>query len=306
MFDAQMLLTQFLTRDDRAVEAAVLGEALARNNPKTSKASAAAVLAIYAYNTAIGRLRQAGGGGDDEAVDLQRLKNLATFAIATWPNDGPTDAARHVLGFYLLNKRQAVRGRVEDVRGHRQRVLGRGPGPAGDGRGHVLPDPTGGEGPEEVPRGVAAEHHPGPRSSPRPWPPWTPCPPRPRQPPAPPSSRGPGPRPCRPSSTTWAATTTRSTPPSSSDGFRSTRSPAGDKHRAPSTRRKGRPGLHDPGPEVQRPPGPSGRLYPCQGVRQSRRFTRRRVGGTEEGTGGAGDGRITRPRPARSVPSGTS
>jgi hypothetical protein len=104
VFDAQMLLTQFLTRDDRAVEAAVLGEALARSNPKMSKASAAAVLGIYAYNTAIGRLRQGGGGGDDEAADLQRLKNLATFAIATWPNDGPTDAARHVLGFYLLNK----------------------------------------------------------------------------------------------------------------------------------------------------------------------------------------------------------
>lgn len=105
VFDAQLLLCQFLTRDDRATEAAVLGEALARNNPKLPKASAAAVLGVYAYNTAIGKLRQAGGGQDEEeAVDLQRLKNLANFAIATWPNDGPTDAARHVLGFYLSNK----------------------------------------------------------------------------------------------------------------------------------------------------------------------------------------------------------
>jgi outer membrane protein assembly factor BamD (BamD/ComL family) len=104
VFDAQLLLTQFLTKDDRATEAAVLGEALARNNPKVSKASAAAVLGVYAYNTAIGRLKQAGGRDEDETVDLQRLKNLATFAINTWPNDGPTDAARHVLGFYLSNK----------------------------------------------------------------------------------------------------------------------------------------------------------------------------------------------------------
>lgn len=104
VFDAQLLLTQFLTKDDRATEAAVLGEALARNNPKLSKASTAAVLGIYAYNTAIGRLKQAGGRDDDESVDLQRLKNLATFTINTWPNDGPTDAARHVLAFYLGNK----------------------------------------------------------------------------------------------------------------------------------------------------------------------------------------------------------
>ena len=104
VFDAQLLLTQFLTKDDRATEAAVLGEALARTNPKMSKAAAAAVLGVYAYNSAIGKLRQGGGHEDEEAVDLQRLKNLATFTIATWPNDGPTDAARHVLGFYLSNK----------------------------------------------------------------------------------------------------------------------------------------------------------------------------------------------------------
>ena len=104
VFDAQMLLCQFLTRDDRAPEAAVLGEALARTNPKLSKASAAAVLGIYAYNTAIGKLRQSPGNDDEEAVDLLRLKDLAQFAITTWPNDGATDAARHVLAFYLSNK----------------------------------------------------------------------------------------------------------------------------------------------------------------------------------------------------------
>jgi prefoldin subunit 5 len=110
VFDAQMLLSQFLAKDDRAPEAAILGEALARNNPKLSKASAAAVLGIYAYNTSIGKLRQGGGHEDEEAVDLERLKNLANFAMATWPNDGPTDAARHVLAFYLSNKDKDYEG----------------------------------------------------------------------------------------------------------------------------------------------------------------------------------------------------
>jgi hypothetical protein len=104
VFDAQMLLCQFLTKDDRAVEAAVLGEGLARNNPKMSKASLAATLGVYAYNSSIGRVKKDGLGEDAESADLQRLKSLANFAIATWPNDGPTDAARHILGFYLSNK----------------------------------------------------------------------------------------------------------------------------------------------------------------------------------------------------------
>ena len=104
VFDAQLLLCQFLTKDDRAVEAAVLGEGLARNNPKMSKAPLAAVLGVYAYNTAIGKVKKEGLGEDAEEADLRRLKALATYTIQTWPNDGPTDAARHVLGFYLTNK----------------------------------------------------------------------------------------------------------------------------------------------------------------------------------------------------------
>jgi hypothetical protein len=104
VFDAQMLLTQFLTKDDRAPEAAVLGEGLARNNPKMSKASVAALLGVYAYNTTIGKDRQGGGGEAAEEVDLKRLKDLANFAITTWPNDGATDAVRHVLAFFQMNK----------------------------------------------------------------------------------------------------------------------------------------------------------------------------------------------------------
>src|SRR5205807_373548 len=104
VFDAQMLLTQLLTQDDRATEAAILGEGLARNNPKMSKAALAALLGVYAYNTQIGKDRQGGGGEEAEEVDLKRLKDLATFAIGTWPNDGPTDAVRHVLAYFEMNK----------------------------------------------------------------------------------------------------------------------------------------------------------------------------------------------------------
>lgn len=104
VFDAQMLLIQFLTRNNRAVEAAVLGEGLARNNPRMSKAPLAALLGVYAYNTSIAKLKQMGGRDEDEEVDLRQLKELARFAIQTWPTDGPTDAVRHVLGFYQSNK----------------------------------------------------------------------------------------------------------------------------------------------------------------------------------------------------------
>jgi hypothetical protein len=104
VFDAQMLLVRFLTQSERAVEAAVLGEALARNNPKLPKASLAAQLAVYAYNTALARLKAAGGSDEDAEADINRIKQLALFADATWPNDGPTDAVRHILAFYQGNR----------------------------------------------------------------------------------------------------------------------------------------------------------------------------------------------------------
>jgi hypothetical protein len=104
VFDAQMLLIRFLTQNERAVEAAVLGEALARNNPKVPKAALAAQLAVYAYNTALARLKSSGGSDDAAEADVARIKRLALFADATWPNDGPTDAIRHILAFYQGNR----------------------------------------------------------------------------------------------------------------------------------------------------------------------------------------------------------
>jgi hypothetical protein len=104
VFDAQMLLIRFLTQNERAVEAAVLGEALARNNPKVPKAALAAQLAVYAYNTALARLKSSGGSDEAAEADVARIKRLALFADATWPNDGPTDAIRHILAFYQGNR----------------------------------------------------------------------------------------------------------------------------------------------------------------------------------------------------------
>jgi hypothetical protein len=100
VFEAQMLLVLFLTRSDRAVEAAVIGEALARNNPKAPKAATAAQLAVYAYNTALGKLKEKRAPEEDQAADLTRIRKLGQFAVKTWPTDGPTDAIRHVLAFY--------------------------------------------------------------------------------------------------------------------------------------------------------------------------------------------------------------
>ena len=104
IFDAQMLLVRFLTQNDRAVEAAVLGEALARNNPKVPRAALAAQLSVYAYNSALAKLKAAGGSDEDAESDVTRIKSLAQFAEASWPNDGPTDGVRHVLAFFQANR----------------------------------------------------------------------------------------------------------------------------------------------------------------------------------------------------------
>lgn len=108
VFDARMLMVQLLTRNERAVEAAVLGEGLARANPKLSKAPVAAALAVFAYNSALGKLKQAGGPEDAQEADVKRIMALAEFADKTWPNDGPTDAIRHVLAFYQDKKDHAL------------------------------------------------------------------------------------------------------------------------------------------------------------------------------------------------------
>jgi hypothetical protein len=107
LFDAQMLLVHYLTKTGRANEAAILGEALSQQNPRNPKAARAALLGIYAYNTSIAQLKEAGAEEDVQEVDLSRLKNLAQFAEKTWPNDSATDGIRHVVAFYQ-NKEGAL------------------------------------------------------------------------------------------------------------------------------------------------------------------------------------------------------
>ena len=105
VFDAQMLLVNLLSKKDRAVEAAVLGEGLARNNPRMPRASVAAALAVYAYNTSLAKLKESAARTDEaEESDVRHIVSLAKFAEKTWPNDGATDAIRHVLAFYQENR----------------------------------------------------------------------------------------------------------------------------------------------------------------------------------------------------------
>jgi outer membrane protein assembly factor BamD (BamD/ComL family) len=105
VFDAQMLLVNFLSKKDRAIEAAVLGEGLARNNPKMPRASVAAALAIFAYNSSLAKLKESPARSDEaESSDIRHIVELGQFAEKTWPNDGPTDAIRHVLAYYQENR----------------------------------------------------------------------------------------------------------------------------------------------------------------------------------------------------------
>ncbi len=85
--------------DARAAE---LGEALAKTQTRSARGASAALYALQAYRNMLANL-QADGDAKDE--DLRKVKDnirrAAKFMEDTWPNDTPTDFARHQLGSLL-------------------------------------------------------------------------------------------------------------------------------------------------------------------------------------------------------------
>lgn len=101
ILNAQLLLALFLREEDRYIEAAVLCEGLARNNPKMSRAAFAAQIGVDSYNSALAKLKGSENKSDDSVnADLTRLKGLAEFADKNWPTEPPTDGVRQSLAFY--------------------------------------------------------------------------------------------------------------------------------------------------------------------------------------------------------------
>jgi hypothetical protein len=87
----------------RNFEAAILGEHLARSLTRSSKGALAAQYAVQAYRNVMIDTKNRGGALKDleEKTDREQIRRMARFMEETWPNDSPTDTARHQLGSLL-------------------------------------------------------------------------------------------------------------------------------------------------------------------------------------------------------------
>jgi tetratricopeptide (TPR) repeat protein len=96
--EARFLLACAYAYAGRPYEAAVAGEDLARSQPHSPRAPAAAAYALQAYGQVAGKEP----GGEEQRQKLQgadhrRMRGLAQYMIAHWPNDPSSDVARHEL-----------------------------------------------------------------------------------------------------------------------------------------------------------------------------------------------------------------
>ena len=100
--DARFLLTYSYLASGDPYRAAVVGEELARTDPKASRAPQAATYALYAYSQVIQEERQAGGLAEQLEGHRNRIRNLAEYIEKTWPEESAADDARFQLGLLLL------------------------------------------------------------------------------------------------------------------------------------------------------------------------------------------------------------
>ena len=84
------------------VRAAELGEVLAKTQTRISRGASAALYALYAYKNMLTDLQAAGDVKEDDAKKLKdNMRRVAKFMEDTWPNETPTDSARHQLATLL-------------------------------------------------------------------------------------------------------------------------------------------------------------------------------------------------------------
>jgi hypothetical protein len=104
VFAARNMLTYAYLIAGQPYAAAVMGDHLARSNPRNTQASVAALYALQAYTKLTEELRAA--GEDEKAIeaDERRLRRLAEFMDRTWPAESATDFARHQLGLILARE----------------------------------------------------------------------------------------------------------------------------------------------------------------------------------------------------------
>jgi hypothetical protein len=99
--EAQYLLAFAYLASDQPYQAAVFGEDLARHDPKSPRAVAAAGYALEAYARILAEQEQKGSKVNLEG-DRNRIRNLAAFMEATWPKNPATNLARYQLGLLAI------------------------------------------------------------------------------------------------------------------------------------------------------------------------------------------------------------
>lgn len=108
---ARLLLAYaYLTRGDY-YRAAVVGEDLARSEPRFAQAPMAGAYALSAYGQLVAQREKAGAAPEDLAVERNRERRLALYLEQTWPTSQAADIARSTLGRLLIGDkdyRQAV------------------------------------------------------------------------------------------------------------------------------------------------------------------------------------------------------
>lgn len=98
--DARYLLTYAYLANGDPYRAAVVGEELARSDPKSARAPLAGAYALFAYSQIISEERQTAGA--DVEGHRNRVRRLAVYIEKTWPDDPASDGARFQLGMLLL------------------------------------------------------------------------------------------------------------------------------------------------------------------------------------------------------------
>jgi hypothetical protein len=86
--------------------AVVLGEDLARTQPKSPRAPLAAGFALYGYGQLLSAELREQAGPEILDADRERLRKLAVYVEQTWPTDPAADVARHQLGVVLWTEKK--------------------------------------------------------------------------------------------------------------------------------------------------------------------------------------------------------
>jgi hypothetical protein len=111
ILDARIMLVYAHLVAGNNHQAAVLGEHLARGMTRVSRGAVPALYSLQAYRNVMLDTKARGDVKEAESrTDTEQVRRMATFMETTWPNDSPTDTARHTLGTLYVSEGDYLKG----------------------------------------------------------------------------------------------------------------------------------------------------------------------------------------------------